>query len=148
MFSPTLSTQFDNHSSRPNITEGLKRSYPESSLEQSLFSVWNPKTPPRTTIASGIPYLILLRARVWLFSLRRLPRFLPFPKSGSMPRTFSLFHCSSPYDGGALPQALLCEARTFLVQPKLHAIICKTLLRFVALSTAKIQAKCVKLLPL
>ncbi len=59
--------------------------------------------------------------RVWLFSLQRLPRFLPFPKSGSMPWTFSLFHCSSISKvfealetGRALPFAPPYGVRTFL----------------------------------
>ncbi len=33
-----------------------------------------------------------------------------------MPWTFSLFHCSSPYDGGELPLALPYGVRTFLPQ--------------------------------
>lgn len=38
---PTFPSRFDNHSSRPNIAEGLKRSDPESSSEQLLFSLKN-----------------------------------------------------------------------------------------------------------
>ena len=52
--------------------------------------------------------------RVWLFSLRRLPLSLPFPARGSMPRTFSLFHCSSGFPGWLSPVAVSYGARTFL----------------------------------
>lgn len=52
--------------------------------------------------------------RVWLLSLQRLPQGLPFPASGSMPWTFSLFHWSSPYGGRSLTFALPYGVRTFL----------------------------------
>ena len=64
--------------------------------------------------ASNAPLFDLAPRRVWLFSLQRLPLGLPLPAVGSVPWTFSLFHCSSSYDGGSLTPALPSGVRTFL----------------------------------
>ncbi len=86
------------HSSRIRVTANLKRTDP---------GVWR---GPRF----NTPLFVLAPRRVWLFSLRQLPRDLPFPISSSMPRTFSLFHCSSPCGGGSLTPTLPFGVRTFL----------------------------------
>jgi len=88
----------DDHSSRIVIANNLKRSYPEASFWPNL----------------NAPLFDLAPCRVLLFSLQQLLEGFPFPALKSLPWTFSLFHCSSPYDGGALPLALPCGVRTFL----------------------------------
>lgn len=67
--------------------------------------------------AVGASLFDLAPRRVWLISLRRLPQGLPFPAKRSLPRTFFLFHCSSPFGGGPLAPALPCGVRTFLPCP-------------------------------
>ena len=89
------------HSSGIRVTANLKRTDP---------GVWR---GPRF----NTPLFVLAPRRVWLFSLRQLPRDLPFPISSSMPRTFSLFHCSSPCGGGSLTPTLPYGVRTFLSSP-------------------------------
>lgn len=86
------------HSSGIRVTANLKRTDP---------GVWR---GPRF----DTPLFVLAPRRVWLFSLRRLLRDLPFPISRSKPRTFSLFHCSSPCGGGSLTPTLPFGVRTFL----------------------------------
>ena len=71
--------------------------------------------PGSLTLAALIASLFdLAPRRVWLFSLQQLPQGLPFPTKRSMPWTFSLFHCSAPYDGGPLTPTLPYGVRTFL----------------------------------
>lgn len=67
--------------------------------------------------AVGASLFDLAPRRVWLISLRRLPQGLPFPAKRSLPRTFFLFHCSSPFGGGPLAPALPYGVRTFLPCP-------------------------------
>lgn len=102
----TQLTRGGDYSSGTTIACGLERTYPEARR-------W-----PRLRLnhkGSRVASLFdLAPCRVWLFSLQRLPRGLPCPTSRSLPWTFSLFHCSSPYDGGPLAPALPCGVRTFL----------------------------------
>ena len=60
-------------------------------------------------------YLALLCAEFSCFHSISLPFLPPVPdKKDQCFWTFSLFHWSSPYGGGALPLALLYKVRTFL----------------------------------
>ena len=71
-------------------------------------------SPFRLTESAVASLFDLAPRRVWLFSLQQLPSGVPFPARRSMLWTFSLFHCSSPYDGGSLTPALPYGVRTFL----------------------------------
>jgi hypothetical protein len=102
----TLSLGGD-YSSGNQVTLALKQSYPEALC-------WSHRSFFARKLGTNAPLFDLAPRRVWLFSLQRLPFGFPFPAVGSMPWTFSLFHCSSSYDGGSLTPALPYGVRTFL----------------------------------
>ena len=95
------------YSSGNQVTLALKQSYPGALC-------WSHRSSLARKLGTNAPLFDLAPRRVWLFSLQRLPFGFPFPAEGSMPWTFSLFHCSSSYDGGSLTPALPYGVRTFL----------------------------------